>query len=359
MSSTESPKRLPLSTRNRKAPSGKRKTLSGRRKAQVCLLAVVSLWAAACDQRSDRIVLKLGHALDQKHPVHHGMVHMAELVETRSGGRVQIEIYPSEQLGPEKELLELLQLGSIAIAKVGGMVLESFQPSMGAFSLPYLFPDEESFWRILQGEIGRQLLEEGSAFGFKGLCYYDSGSRSFYTRERPIHGPEDLRGLKIRVPKSATSMEMIRSLGGSATPAAFGELYSALQQGVVDGAENNPPSFYLSRHFEVCRYYTLDEHSRVPDVLVGSQEVWDELPLDVQKLIEDAAWDSMDRQRQLWRESVNDCMRDLKAAGVEIIRPDIVPFMEAVGPLLDRYEREKEYGDLVARIRKEARKASE
>ena len=304
-----------------------------------------------CTSNSDELVLKLGHALDQKHPVHASILYMADLIESRSSGKIRIEVYASEQLGDERELLELLQVGAVGLAKVGGSVLENFHPSVGVFNLPYLFRDEESFWNVLEGEIGQNLLQELESYGLKGLCYYDSGSRSFYTRDRPINTPEDLRGLKIRVTNSATAIEMIRRMGGSATPIAFGELYSALQQGIVDGAENNPPSFYTSRHFEVCRYYSLDEHTRVPDFLLMSLKVWNRLPGDIQRLVQQAAIDSVPHQRKVWNEAVAQIMRELKDAGVEVIHPDRQPFIEAVEVMLKDYETESEFGDLLASIR--------
>lgn len=316
----------------------------------VCLCLIL-FTAQDCRTGSDQWVLKLGHALDQKHPVHESMLHMADLVESRSSGKVRVEVYASEQLGDERELLELLQVGAVGLAKVGGSVLENFHPSVGVFNLPYLFRDEESFWSILESEIGQNLLRELELYGLKGLCFYDSGSRSFYTRDRPIRTPEDLKGLKVRVTNSATAIEMIRRMGGSATPIAFGELYSALQQGIVDGAENNPPSFYTSRHFEVCRYYVLDEHTRVPDFLLMSLKVWNGLPRDIQQLVQQAARDSVPYQRKVWNEAVAQIMRELKDAGVEVIHPDRQPFIAAVEEMLQDYETESEFGGLLVSIR--------
>jgi len=277
---------------------------------------------------------------------------MGELIEERSEGRVRLEVYSSEQLGDERELLELLQVGAVGLAKVGGSVLENFHPSVGVFNLPYLFRDEEQFWQVLEGEIGQRLLYELESYGLKGLCYYDSGSRSFYTRDRPVRTPADLQGMKIRVTNSATAIEMIRRMGGSATPIAFGELYSALQQGIVDGAENNPPSFYTSRHFEVCRYYVLDQHTRVPDFLLMSMEVWRRLSPETQRLIQQAARDSVPYQRRVWDQAVAQIMLNLKEAGVEVINPDREPFMKAVEEMLLSYENESEFGDLLASIRR-------
>jgi tripartite ATP-independent transporter DctP family solute receptor len=330
---------------------------SSRLESFLLLCALIPM--AACKPETEHISLKLGHALDQSHPVHKGMVYFVELVEERSQGRIQIEIYPSEQLGSERELLELLQIGAVSIAKVGSTVLETFQPSMAVFGIPFLFPSEAAFWAVLEGDVGIELLNQSAAYGFKGLCYYDSGSRSFYTRNRTINSPEDLRGLSIRTPKSVTSMEMIQALGGGATSIAFGELYGALQQGVVDGAENNPPSYYFSRHFEVCPYLSLDEHTTVPDVLLASRRIWDSLAPEDQDLIERAALDSVPFQRERWRESVEECLRRLEEAGVKISRPDRAPFRRAVEPMLRRYKQNPAYGELIARIERSVNSETE
>src|SRR5690606_1836125 len=169
------------------------------------------------------------------------------------------------------------QIGSLDMTKVSVGVMENFAPKMKVFGLPFLFRDKQHSFSVLDGPIGQELLNEGEKFWLKGLCYYDAGSRSFYTKAKSIETPNDLSGYKIRVMESATAMDMIRSLGGAPTPISWGELYTALQQGVVDGAENNPPSFFLSRHYEVCKYYSLDEHTTLPDVLVVGTQFWNSL----------------------------------------------------------------------------------
>jgi len=221
----------------------------------LALLTGVVLLAGCGADRQSR-VLRLGHGLDPTHPVHRAMEAFADEVEAASAGSLQVRIYPSEQLGSERECLELLQIGSLDLTKVSAAVLESFAPAFRVLSLPYLFVDQEHRFRVLGGEIGESLLRQPRDARLLGLAYYDAGSRSFYTRDHPITSPEDLQGLKIRTQESATAMDMVRALGGSPTPISWGELYTALQQGVVDGAENNPPSFHLSRHYEIARYYT-------------------------------------------------------------------------------------------------------
>ncbi|NNM06399.1 MAG: TRAP transporter substrate-binding protein [Gemmatimonadetes bacterium] len=299
------------------------------------LLAVIAL--AGCRPDEGGRVLKLAHALDTSHPVHLAMVHMADRADELSGGRMRIEIHPSGQLGEERELIEMLQIGSIAMTKVSASPLESFVPEMGIFSIPYLFRDQDHLWQVVDGDIGRKLLAAGVDYNLRGLGYYDAGPRSFYTTNTPVRTPNDLAGLKIRVQQSNTSVRMVRVLGGSATPIDWGELYSALQQGVVDGAENNPPSFFLSRHYEVCRYYTLDEHTWVPDVLLISTHVWDDLTLQEREWLQEAADASVTEQRRLWRESTLESLDRVRAAGVEIIRPDKEAFRRAAEPMFEDY----------------------
>jgi tripartite ATP-independent transporter DctP family solute receptor len=311
------------------------------------LLLVGSLMG--CRGEADSRVLKLAHSLDNSHPVHQAMVHMADRAAELSEGRIRIEIHPSGQLGEERELIEMLQIGSIAMTKVSASPLESFVPDMKIFSIPYLFRDQEHLWRVLDGTIGASLLAAGTSYYLRGLGYYDAGPRSFYSTDTPIRTPEDLAGLKIRVQQSNTSVRMVRVLGGSATPIDWGELYSALQQGVVDGAENNPPSFYLSRHYEVCRFYTLDEHTWVPDVLLVSTHVWDDLSPQEKEWLQEAADASVEVQRRLWRESTLESLAQVRAAGVEIIEPDKEAFRRAAEPMFQDYRGTATY-DLIQAI---------
>jgi tripartite ATP-independent transporter DctP family solute receptor len=296
-------------------------------------------------------VIKLGHGLDPTHPVHLAMEFLAGRVTEKSSGRMRIDVYPSEQLGSERECLELLQIGSLDMTKVSCSVIEGFVPEMGVVSLPYLFRDEEHRFKILEGEIGRELLRAGEKYWLHGLCYYDAGTRSFYTKARPILIPDDLAGLKIRTQESPTSIKMMQALGGSATPIAWGELYSALQQGVVDGAENNPPSFYLSRHYEVCKFYSLDEHTGVPDVLVISTKVWNGLPPEFQKILQEAADESALYQKKLWKKATQEALEKVQRAGVEIFYPEKEPFIRRTESIYEEYSDQPEIYILIHRIK--------
>ncbi|MFC4361613.1 TRAP transporter substrate-binding protein [Simiduia curdlanivorans] len=283
-----------------------------------------------CKANSDKVVLKLGHTLDAGHPVHRAMLVMNERLVEISGGTMRIDLYPSGQLGSEREMMELLQIGSLAMTKVSTSPMENFVPEMKIFSLPYVFRDQDHFWRMLESDLGQNLLVAGEKVRLRGLVYYDAGSRSFYTTNKAIHAPDDLKSLKIRVQKSQTSVAMIDALGGSATPISWGELYTALQQGVVDGAENNPPSFYRSKHYEVSKYYTLDEHTYVPDMLIISAHIWHNLTQQQQQWLQQAADESVAVQRRLWAQDTAEALREVEAAGVQIIYPDKTLFADKV-----------------------------
>jgi len=203
---------------------------------------------------------------------------------------------------------------------------------------------------VQDGDIGRDILLSTEKVWIRGLCFYDAGSRSFYTVSKPIHTPEDLKGLKIRVMKSKTALEMVRAMGGSPTPLSWGELYTALQSGVVDGAENNPPSFFTSHHYEVCKYYTLDEHTAVPDVLIINGKIWDKLSKQEQQWLQQAANESVKVERELWARSVKESLEAVKKAGVEIYLPDKSLFRARVAPVYEEYRKNKVINDYIERI---------
>ena len=309
------------------------------------------LLVAGCGESSSEKVLTLAHGLDEGHTVHRAMVLMGERLEEYSDGRMRIAIYSGGQLGSERETLELLQIGSLAMTKVSAAPLEGFVPKFKVFSIPYIFSDRDHHLRVLDSEIGSELLDSLQIARLKGLGYYDAGSRSFYTNTRSVNTPADLEGLKIRVMKSQTAVRMVTQLGGSPTPISLGEIYTALQQGVVDGAENNPPTFHRMRHYEAAGYLSLDEHTFVPDVLAMSRRIWDELSEEEQGWLMRAARESVEYQRELWQAETEQSIEAVKAAGVVVTYPDKAPFRAAVesmktdyagtetGELLDAIER--------------------
>lgn len=285
-----------------------------------------------------QMVLKLGHGLDTGHPVHRAMEFMKERLEVLSSGNVTIDIYPSSVLGSETQCIEQLQNGSLAMTKTSAAAMENFIPEMAVYGLPYVFRDANHYWAVLNGEVGQSLLRKGESKFLRGLCYYDGGSRNFYTKERPIKTPDDLKGLKIRVMNSTTAINMIKAMGGSPTPIAWGELYSALAQGTVDGAENNPPSFTSNKHYEICKHFTLDGHTRIPDMLLMSSRVWRKLDPQVQAWVQQAATESVDFQRKLWQENTIESLEQAKAEGVTIYEVDTAAFAAKVAPMLAEVE---------------------
>lgn len=304
----------------------------------------------SCVGPSDTTELKLAHGLPTDHPVHEAMMFMAQRAGELSDGKMKIDVYPSGQLGSEQQCVELVQIGSLAITKVSAAVMESFAEDYKVFGLPYIFRSKEHLFKVMDGDIGKDLLLSTEDKWIRGLTYYDAGARSFYTKSKPITHPDDLQGMKIRVMRSVTAVEMVKALGGSATPISWGELYTALQSGVVDGAENNPPSLYTSRHYEVCKYYSLDEHTTIPDVLVISQFVWEKLTDQEKEWIQQAADESAILERELWAASEKESLEEVQKAGVEINYPDKEPFIEKVQPLIESYRSNETIYSYIQRI---------
>jgi tripartite ATP-independent transporter DctP family solute receptor len=314
--------------------------------------AAFSLFLRNQDATGDdnsRMVLKLGHGLDTGHPVHRAMAYMKERLEDLSDGTVTIDIYPSSVLGSETQCIEQLQNGSLAMTKTSAAAMENFIPEMAVYGLPYVFRDGKHYWDVLNGDVGKELLRMGEEKFLRGLCYYDAGSRNFYTKDKPIQTPDDLKGMKIRVMNSKTAMDMIEAMGGAPTPIAWGELYSALAQGTVDGAENNPPSFTSNKHYEICKHFTMDGHTRIPDMLLISSKVWDGLDPRIQAWVQQAADESVEYQRRLWQEKTTEALEQARSEGVTVYQVDTAVFADRVAPMLNEIE-DLAIRDLLQRI---------
>ncbi|HSP40964.1 MAG TPA: TRAP transporter substrate-binding protein [Gillisia sp.] len=316
---------------------------------KVCLLLVISISVAGCADETEIKEIKLGHGLDISHPVHKAMEFMSERLLEKSNGTMVIDIYPNNQLGSERECLELLQIGSLGMTKVSTGVLENFVPSYQVFGLPFLFRDSAHRFEVLEGEIGENFLDQSIDKRLKGLTFYDAGSRSFYSKKL-IETPADLKGLKLRVMESNTAINMVKNLGGSPTPIAWGELYTALQQGIVDGAENNLPSFYLSRHYEVCKFFVVDEHTSLPDVLVISTHIWNKFSPQEQQWVKEAAEESSQYQKGIWREAELEALEEIKKAGVTVTIPDKELFRAEVQPMYEEFSKDPEMKKVIDAI---------
>ncbi len=320
---------------------------------KVFIYLLIFVVLISCSERRDGKTIRLAHGLDTNHPVHNAIVYMGEKLEEKSDGSLKVEIYPSGQLGAERECLELLQIGSLDITKVSAAVLENFIPDYKVLSVPYIFRDRQHAFSVFDGDIGEALLLKGEQFKLRGLTFYDAGSRSFYTKEKPVEQPEDLRGLKIRVQKSNMAVAMVNLMGGAPTPISWGELYTALQQGVVDGAENNLPSFYTSRHYEVCKFYSVNEHTAVPDVLLIGTDSWKRFNPQEREWIKEAAVESAIHQRKLWAEAEKESLQAIKEAGVVINYPEKEAFVSMTESITDMFEEEPDIQQLIERIKNE------
>lgn len=299
--------------------------------------------------------LEIAHALPTGHPVHQGIVAFADRLEALSGGRITCTLFPSGQRGSETECLEKLQTGSLDFTKVSTAPVSNFVPVYSVFSLPYLFNDADHYWDVLEGDIGREILERsttldnGKPSGMVALCYMDAGSRNFYSKV-PILSPADVKGKTIRTMRDPIAIAMVGAMGGKAEPMPFGELYSALQQGNVDGAENNPPSFVESRHVEVCKHFTFDHHTRNPDLFIASRALWDQLSEQERVWVRTAASEASRVQRKLWKEGTKSALETMREEGVTIHEPPLEPFQEATAPVIRDFAK-GELAELVNRIR--------
>ena len=312
---------------------------------------IIFLFLFACQAEDKVKTLKFAHGLDQSHPVHKGLLHMKSSLEKASEGKMTIEIYANQQLGAERECFELLQIGSIDMTKVSAAVIENFIPEFKVLGIPYLFDSRKHMFSVLDGEIGQELLAIGEPLRLKGMGFYDAGSRSFYSTEAPISAPSSLDGKKIRTMESPMAMEMISTMGGAATPISYGELYTALQTNMVDGAENNPTSFFSSKHYEICKYYVLDEHTSIPDVLFIGTSSWNKLSDQEKQWLTTAVNESVEFQRNLWLSNDQEALEKLKENGVEVIEPDKSQFQEAVSSMTDKYMEDDRMGAIVKKIK--------
>jgi len=316
-------------------------------------LMLVSSFSMAMEKKGDTIILKAACDHQEGYSTVEGLRLMAKLTDMWTNGRIKIDVYPGAVLGSEKESIEQTQMGVIDINRVSISPVISVYPKMAVFALPYIFASREHMWKVLEGEIGQSMLKEIEPTGFLGLAYMDSGARSFYTVKKPINSPADLKGMKVRTQKSPVMMDMVSAMGGKPVPMAFEEVYSSLQTGVIDGAENNPPSYYETSHYEVARYYSLDGHAMVPEIVLMSVKTWNALSDADKQIIKMAAVAAQELQRKLWLKDEVSSMNIVKEAGCEVSTPEKGPFIDAVKPVYEKYA--SKYLDLIEQIQKLAK----
>ena len=284
-----------------------------------------------------QVVMRLAETHRADYPTTRGNMEFARLVNERSGGRIKIDVYHSSQLGEEKAAIEQVQFGAIDFTRVSISPLSAFSKNFDALQMPYLYRNADHMWKVLNGPIGEEFLAGLEPANFVGICWYDSGSRNFYNSRREIKSAADVKGLKIRVQQSDLMMGLVSALGAVPTPMPFGEVYSALQTGVIDGAENNWPSYISTSHFEVAKFFTMDEHTRVPEITIASKIVMDRLSKEDQSLIKKAGKDSMPYQIFEWAKEDKLAEEKAKAAGNKITYlASNADFQAAMRPLYDK-----------------------
>jgi len=301
-------------------------------------LGIATVLLAGVSIAASPMVMRLAETHPQDYPTTKGDYEFARLVKERTNGRIVVEVFHSKQLGEEAAVIEQVQLGAIDMTRVSISAVSSFVRDLDAFQLPYLYRDADHMWKVLNGPIGEEILKKHEAFNFVGVGWFESGSRNFYTK-KPVKTVADLKGMKIRVQQAPLMVGMVQALGAVATPLPYGEVYSALQTGVVDGAENNWPSYLTTSHFEVAKFWISDQHTRVPEITVGSKKIFDKLSKEDRAIILKAMKDAQPVQYKLWVDFEKVAEKAVREKGCTIT--DVSPqekqkFMDAMKPVYDK-----------------------
>lgn len=285
------------------------------------------------------LVLTLAHGLSETHTVHIAMVEFAEKVEADTDGRIKVEIFPNGQLGSENENMEQLMAGVISMTKVSAPGLATYNESYHTFGLPYIFDDTEDFYHIMDSEEMQDFFLSSEDDGFVTLTYYTSGARSFYTKDRAIRTPEDLKGLKIRVQDMKSQTDMLEALGGIPVAMSYGEVYTSLQTGIIDGTENNETALTTGKHGEICKVYSTDQHAMIPDVMVMSAKVWETISPEDQQIILEAARASTESHKIAWDAAIDEAIEEASTQmNVEFVDDvDKEAFREATSAMVEEY----------------------
>lgn len=285
------------------------------------------------------LVLTLAHSLAESHITSVALQEFADKVEERSDGRIQIRIFPNAQLGSETEVLEQLMAGVVDMTRVSAPGLATYNEGYHAFGLPYIFDDNEDFYNIMGSDEMAEFFQSSADDGFVTLTYYTSGARSFYTIDRPIRTPEDLKGLKIRVQDMKSQTDMMKVLGGTPVAMAIGDVYTSLQTGIIDGSENNETVLTTGKHGEICKYFSLDQHTMIPDVLVIGTDVWNSLSEEDQQILLEASRESTENHIVAWEDEINAAVEEaVSTMGVTIVEDvDKEAFREATAGMIDEY----------------------
>jgi tripartite ATP-independent transporter DctP family solute receptor len=321
-------------------------------RAGVATVAAAGLYAPWQAQGQQKVILRASDVHPAGYPTVEALERMGKKLEQSTGGRLTLQMFAAMQLGGEKEAIEQAQVGAIQFARVSVGALGPVVDDLNVFNLPFLFRDTAHMQKVIDGEIGQELLDKvtnSPQARLIGLCWMDAGARSMYDSRKTIAKIEDLKGLKVRVMGNPMFVDMMNALGGNGVAMGYDQVFSALQTGVIDGAENNPPSFVFDNHYTVAKHFTLTEHLIVPEIVVFSKRTWDTLSKDDQALVKKVSREAQQEERVLWNDYEKKALDKMKEAGVEIVPvPDKKPFQDAVKPVWDKYG--PKYAQMIKRI---------
>lgn len=317
------------------------------------MLAAAAAFASGPALAQGKLVLKASDVHPEGYPTVAAVESMGKKLSAATKGRLSVAMYPSMQLGGEKEAIEQAQVGAIALARVSVGALGPVVDQLNVFNLPYVFRNTAHMQKVIDGKIGQDLLDAvtNSGKGLVGLCWMDAGARNFYDTKKPIKDLADLKGMKIRVMGNPMFVDMANSMGANGVPLGYDQVFSSLQTGVVDGAENNPPSFVFDNHYQVAKFYTIDEHLIVPEMLVMSKKIFDSLSKAEQADVKKFAREAQLEERKLWEVYEKQALDKAKAAGITITQvsdAEKKKFQDAVKPVWDKYG--PKYADMIKRI---------
>ena len=313
------------------------------RLAAALAAAAIALPATAKEFRSADV-----HPED--YPTVMAVKYMSDIISQKTGGKHSIKVYTGNALGGEKDTIEQTKIGALDLVRINVAPMNNICPETMVPTMPFLFRSKEHMRKVLDGPVGDEILKACAAQGFVGLAFYDSGSRSLYTVQKPVKSLADAKGLKIRVQQSDLWVSLLQAMGANATPMPYGEVYTALKTGLVDGAENNWPSYDTSKHHEVAKFYSQTEHSMAPEMLLMSKKIWDTLTPDEQKIFQAAAKESVPYMRKLWDEKEKKSYDLVVKAGAQVIDVDKKSFQDAMKPVYDKFIVDAKLKDMVKRV---------
>jgi tripartite ATP-independent transporter DctP family solute receptor len=313
------------------------------RLAAALAAAAIALPATAKEFRSADV-----HPED--YPTVMAVKYMSDIISQKTGGKHSIKVYTGNALGGEKDTIEQTKIGALDLVRINVAPMNNICPETMVPTMPFLFRSKDHMRKVLDGPVGDEILKACAAQGFVGLAFYDSGSRSLYTVKKPVKSLADAKGLKIRVQQSDLWVSLLQAMGANATPMPYGEVYTALKTGLVDGAENNWPSYDTSKHHEVAKFYSQTEHSMAPEMLLMSKKIWDTLTPDEQKIFQAAAKESVPYMRKLWDEKEKKSYDVVVKAGAQVIEVDKKSFQDAMKPVYDKFIVDAKLKDMVKRV---------